>query len=390
MNKALLLFTNVIISPHRFSPRFSLWPQFSLVVKVDYWLVRAHSKDLLLFTVSESNKDELSVVLLLGKPALKSESINRSGFKCEQFNPVSVCPRGIWTLLTHLQLLRLPFLLILCIFPPFCFFCSLIHHCWLSWWLFPFLYTREGPGSCFSFACTLEKGKEFGSRGKRQENESSWRQADIPNRLILLHDVIRILGSNDALGFFCSLMCHCTFYVKSMQFTSKLHLPLTLIFWVQILEKHYPVNSYELAVKCATIVISCVCFLVKKHNICKTFQTQQRKWTVNRTFGASRHWNLNVSWWPDWHLSWQFAVWEWILNYQDKFHCSPQHWWLQTMGTWYQYFWYSFICFLEQMKEYQKYQAPICYRKKIFLYSTHRYWSELQQSHSPIRTDDRQ
>lgn len=160
MNKALLLFTNVIISPHRFSPRFSLWPQFSLVVKVDYWLVRAHSKDLLLFTVSESNKDELSVVLLLGKPALKSESINRSGFKCEQFNPVSVCPRGIWTLLTHLQLLRLPFLLILCIFPPFCFFCSLIHHCWLSWWLFSFLYTREGPGSCFSFACTLEKGKD--------------------------------------------------------------------------------------------------------------------------------------------------------------------------------------------------------------------------------------
>lgn len=178
-------------------------------------------------------------------------------------------------------------------------------------------------------------------------------------------------------------MCHCTFYVKSMPFTSKLHLPLTLIFWVQILVKHYPVNSYELAVKCATIVISCVCFLVKKHTILAKFSRLSRE-------NELLIWNLNYSWWPDWHLSWQFAVWEWILNYQDKVHCSPQHWWLQTMGTWYQYFWYSFICFLEQMKEYQKYQAPICYRKKIFLYCTHRYWSELQQSHSPIRTDDRQ
>lgn len=252
---------------------------------------------------------------------------------------------------------------------------------------FPFCIQGKGldPVSALHAHLRKEKSLAQGVKGRRMNLPGDKQTSPTAS-----YSSIRILGSNDALGFFCSLMCHCTFYVKSMQFTSKLHLPLTLIFWVQILEKHYPVNSYELAVKCATIVISCVCFLVKKHNICKTFQTQQRKWTVNRTFGASRHWNLNVSWWPDWHLSWQFAVWEWILNYQDKFHCSPQHWWLQTMGTWYQYFWYSFICFLEQMKEYQKYQAPICYRKKIFLYSTHRYWSELQQSHSPIRTDDRQ
>lgn len=139
------------------------------VVKVDYWLVRTHSKNLLLFTVSESNKDELSVVLFRGKPALKSESINRSGFKCEQFNPISVCPRGIWTLLTHLQLHRLPCLLILCVFPPFCFFCSLIHHCWLSWWLFSFMYTREGldPVSALHAHLRKEKSLAQGVKGRR-------------------------------------------------------------------------------------------------------------------------------------------------------------------------------------------------------------------------------
>lgn len=65
----------------------------------------------------ECSADELSLVVFLGKPALKCKSINRSEFKCEQSTLTSVCPPASYPVLTSPQLLRLLCLLILQVFP---------------------------------------------------------------------------------------------------------------------------------------------------------------------------------------------------------------------------------------------------------------------------------
>lgn len=46
------------------------------------------------FIASECNRVEVSLIVFLGKLALKKKSINRSEFKCEQSTLASVCSRG--------------------------------------------------------------------------------------------------------------------------------------------------------------------------------------------------------------------------------------------------------------------------------------------------------